>query len=174
MGLALGLHFPDVDNRLMRLLPSGLVVHRSILTHGLLISLLLFWLLRRRRDASPSLRMFIIGMSLAVAVHLCFDFFPRGWRGFALIHIPVYGLTSALFSQLWLILSIVVCLYVAFLLVRNVFELVLGLGNLIISFTLSAVEDSRPALLAFVLLTLATVGTITLANHRRKAAARRA
>lgn len=135
--------------------------------------MLLFWLIRRRGDAVPSLRLFAIGGSLALAVHLCFDFFPRGWVGFALIHIPVYGRTTALFSQTWIILSIGICLYVAFLMVRNIIELVLSIGNLIISFIVSAVEDSRAALLALMLLALATVVTTVMARQARTAAARR-
>src|SRR5215208_5679273 len=110
LGLAIGLHFPDIDSRLNRLIPSWLLLHRSILTHGMIASLLLFWLLRKRGGAAPSPRLFAIGVSLAVAVHLCFEFFPRGWAGFALIHVPVYGRTTALFSQSWVMLRIVVCL----------------------------------------------------------------
>jgi hypothetical protein len=174
LGLAVGLHFPDIDSRLQWLLPPSVLLHRSILTHGLGASSLLFWLVRGRGDTVPSLRLFVIGWSSALAVHLCFDFFPRGWVGFALIHVPVYGRTTALFSQTWIILSIGVCLYVAFLMVRNIIEFVLSIVNLIISFIVSAVEDSRVALLAFMLLALATVITIVMARQARKATARRA
>jgi len=76
LGLVLGLRFPDIDSRL-KWLPSRLLLHRSILTHGLIASLLLFWLLRKRRDKTTPLRLFVIGMSLAVAVHLCFDAFAE-------------------------------------------------------------------------------------------------
>lgn len=174
LGLALGLHFPDIDSRLNRLLPSWLLLHRSILTHGMLASLLLFWLIGRRKGAAPSLRLFTIGFSLAVAVHLCFDFFPRSWTGFALIHIPVYDRTSALFSQSWVILSIVACLHFGFLLVKNIAELMLSFGSLIISFAISAAEDGRVILSAFLLLALTTVGTIIIVRQTQKAAARRA
>lgn len=173
LGLAIGLHFPDIDSRLNRLIPSWLLLHRSILTHGMIASLLLFWLLRKR-GAAPALRLFALGVSLAVAVHLCFDFFPRGWAGFALIHVPVYGRTTALFSQSWVMLSIVVCLYLGFLLVKNMAELMLGFGNLIISFAVSAVENGRAILSAFILLALALVVTIIFARQARKAAAGRA
>jgi len=174
LGLALGLHSPDIDNRLGWLLPSWVLLHRSILTHGLIIPLLLFHVIRRRRGTAPSLRLFVISASLAVAVHLCFDFFPLSWRGFALIHIPAYGRTGALFSQLWMILSIGVCLYVAFRLVRNVAEWALSVGGLIISYTVSAVEEGGAATLALVLLALCAAVTIILARQVRKAEARRA
>lgn len=174
LGLLVGLHFPDVDNRLQWLFSSRLMLHRSILTHGMLASLMLFWLVRRRRGGVPSFRLFAVGLCLALAVHLCFDFFPRGWVGFALIHIPIYGRTTALFSQSWIILSIMVCLYVGFLLLRNIAELVLAFGNLIISFAVSAVEDGRSVLSALMLLTVATFITVVVARRVRKAAARRA
>jgi hypothetical protein len=168
LGLVVGLHFPDIDNRLSWLIPSRLLLHRSILTHGLLTSLLLFWLIRRREGATPPLRLFAIGLSLAFAVHLCFDFFPRGWIGFALIHIPVYGRTTALFSQVWIILSIVICLYVALRLVRNVVESMLSLGSLITSFIISAVENKRAVLLALMLLIFTTVVAIIISRPNRK------
>src|SRR2546423_1551984 len=168
LGLVVGLHFPDIDNRLQWLIPSWVLLHRSILTHGLLASLLLFWLVRSRGDAWPSLRLFVIGVSLAFAVHLCFDFFPRGWVGFALIHIPVYGRTTALFSQAWIILSIVACLYVGFRLVRNVVESVLSIVSLMISFVISAVESRYAILWALMLLVFATAVTIIVSRRNHK------
>lgn len=169
LGLVIGLHFPDVDGerRLGRLIPSLLLLHRSILTHGVLISLLLFRLIRRRGGAAPALRPFAVGFSLAVAVHLCFDFFPKGWSGFALIHVPFYGWTNALFSQTWIMLSVVVCLYLGLLLLKNVAELVLGIGTLIISFAVSAVENGRAVLSAFILLAVATCVTAIVARRMR-------
>ncbi|HEX7175709.1 MAG TPA: hypothetical protein VF240_10660 [Pyrinomonadaceae bacterium] len=175
LGLVVGLHFPDVDLRLQGLIPSRVLLHRSILTHGLIASVMLFWLIRSRRDAVPAHRLFVVGVSLAVAVHLCFDFFPRGWSGFALIHIPIYGRTTALFSQSWLILSIILCLYVAFLLVRNIIELALSIGHLLISLTVSAVKNKHPTThLAVMLLALAVIVTVLMAHRVRKVAARRA
>jgi predicted signal transduction protein with EAL and GGDEF domain len=173
LGLVLGLHLPDIDNRLQGLIPSWLLLHRSILTHGCLLSLLLFWPARRREGAEPSFRLFALGLSLALAVHLCFDFFPRGWVGFALIHVPVYGRTTALFSQVWLILSVVACLYVGFRLVRNVLEFTLGVGGLIISFIISAVENRYAVFSAFMLLAFATVMTIVMSRRDQKWALRR-
>lgn len=138
----------------------------------MLASVLLFWMARGR--ASSSLRLFAVGVSLAVAVHLCFDFFPRGWTGFALIHVPVYGKTTALFSQSWIILSIAACLYLGFLLLKNIAELMLGFGSLIISFAVAAAEEGRAILSAFLLLALITIGTIIIVRQAQKAAARRA
>jgi hypothetical protein len=85
-----------------------------------------------------------------------------------LIHIPVYGMTSALFSQAWLILSIVVCLYVDFRLVRNVLEFILCIGSLIISFIISAVENRHAVLSALILLACATIVTMVISRGIRK------
>jgi hypothetical protein len=163
LGLALGLHFPDIDSRFQLL---GLLLHRSILTHGLLLSLLLFWLVRRRRGTMSSLRLFVIGVNLAIAVHLCFDFFPRKWIGFALIHIPLYGWTSSLFSQTWIILSMIVCLCLAFMLVRSFAESVFSMGILVISFGISAAENRGVRIWVLVLLVLSTTVALLIAYYR--------
>ena len=155
LGMAVGLHFPDIDNRFQWLIPSRLLLHRSILTHGMVVPLLLYWLIGRWRGAAPSLRTFAVGASLAIAVHLCFDFFPRAWVGFSLIHVPVYGRTTALFSQAWVLLSVVTCLYLGILLMRNTAELALGVGSQLISFAVSVAENGSAALPPFILLALA-------------------
>jgi hypothetical protein len=174
LGLVVGLHLPDVDSRLRWLVPSWLLLHRSILTHGPFVSLLLFRLARKRGDAGRSLRLFAVGASLALAVHFCFDFFPRGWAGFALIHVPVYGRTSALFSQAWIVISIVTCLYAGLRLVRSVIESVLGAGGLIISFVISALENGEAIMSALLLLLFATTVTLGLSRLDRKRVMRRA
>lgn len=171
LGLALGLHLPDIDSRFQL---SRWLVHRSILTHGCLLSLLVFWLVRKRRGTMPALGLIFFGLTLAVAVHLCFDFFPLSWRGFALIHIPIYGWTSALFSQIWIVLSIIICLYLAFVLVRNIIELVFNIGTLIISFGIAAAESSGVYLWPFVVLLLTTTLAIFMAYRSYRVEARRA
>jgi|SRR5215213_10074416 len=171
LGLALGLHFPDIDSRFQM---SGLLLHRSILTHGFLLSLLLFCLVRRRRRRIPALRLFIVGVNHAVAVHLCFDFFPRNWIGFALIHIPLYGWTSPLFSQAWIILSMIVCLYLGFVLVRNFGEFVLSIGSLIISLGISAAENRDVSGWVLMLLVLSTMVALLMAYWREIVKMRRA
>ena len=170
LGLALGFRFPDIDQRLQL---SGLLVHRSILTHGFLLSLLLFWFIRYKRDSKPKLRLFVIGLSLAFAVHLCFDFFPKSWVGYALIHIPLYGRTSGLFSQLWIILSVGLCLYLAFVLVRRVIELLLSIGSLIFLFSISVAEDGSFSVWVLLLLALLTSGMMFLAIRGFKGATRK-
>ena len=111
IGIVIGLNLPDLDYRV------SFLVHRSIVTHGFLFPLLLFWGIHKRELAQ--LRLPLIGFSLSLAAHLCFDLFPVAWIGYALISVPLYGRTDPLFSWLWIAGSIVLCLYLALLLVKN-------------------------------------------------------
>ena len=86
-------------------------------THGPLLPLLLFLLASGIKPVP--IRLFVMGFSLGVAVHLCFDLFPKAWQGYALIHVPVVGWTYPLVSWVWIALSIICCLYMAMRLVRN-------------------------------------------------------
>lgn len=104
-GVLIGLWFPDVD----RVFPF--LRHRSLLTHGLIVPLVLFLAVRfddtwRRRA--------VIGFCLAIAVHLVFDLYPRRWSGYALLYYPVVpasiGLTEAI---VWLLLGVAGSLYLA-------------------------------------------------------------
>ncbi len=111
VGLALGNKFPDIDQ------DTALLVHRSVFMHGPLLPFLLFLVASGIRFAP--LRLFAMGFSLGVAVHLSFDLFPKAWQGFALIHVPVIGWTYPLVSWVWIALSIILCLYMALGLARN-------------------------------------------------------
>ncbi len=113
-GLALGEWFPDIDQRF------HFLTHRSILTHGLIVPLLLYSM-GSGLKASP-LRLFVSGFSLGLAIHLGFDLFPRSWQGYALIHVPLLGWTHPIFSWLWIAVSIICCLYLSMRLARNGIE----------------------------------------------------
>ena len=121
VGLPLGLELPDIDQRI------GLLLHRSIITHGPLLPIILFiWV-----SSSQSLprRWFAMSVSLGFAVHFVFDLFPEAWSGYALIAVPVLGWTPALFSWGWIALNVLICTYLAARLVRNGIEIgLLGLG----------------------------------------------
>jgi len=71
-GVYVGFRFPDFDQR------TDLLIHRSIITHGLLAPLLLYTVLGSRWSPAPA-RLFVAGVALAVAVHLSYDLFPRAW-----------------------------------------------------------------------------------------------
>ena len=110
-GLAVGNGFPDIDQK------TGLLLHRSIVTHGLLLPLIV--LAAAFGTRSIQLRWFALGVTLGVAVHLGFDLFPKGWSGFALISVPGYGWTAPWFSWTWIAVSTVASTYLAARLIRS-------------------------------------------------------
>jgi hypothetical protein len=134
VGFAIGLDIPDWDLRV------GFLTHRSILTHGLLLPVVCFWIAHKKPVAA--LRLFALGICLAAALHLSFDLFPRAWKGFALIHIPVLGRAGAVFSWLWIALSVVITLHLALLLIRTLFELSISTIGLLGSFVLYATGEA--------------------------------
>lgn len=142
IGIAAGLNLPDLDYKV------SFLVHRSIVTHSFFFPLLLFWVIPKKEK--PKLYWLSQGFSLAIVVHLCFDLFPKAWTGFALISIPLYGRSSPLFSWLWLAGSIVLCLYLALLLVKNLGDILIIIGSAMVSFRFSATTEDIfwPALLA--------------------------
>ena len=152
LALLLGLNLPDLDHQV------SFLVHRSIITHGFLVPLGVFLAVYREKMASP--RFLSMGFSLAAVTHLCFDLFPRAWVGFALIHIPLWGRSNAIFSWLWISLSIIICLYLTFVLIQTLVDILLALGSLGVAFIFyaSTQPDFWPALITL----LITVG-ITLA-----------
>ena len=126
-GLALGEWFPDIDQHF------NFLTHRSILTHGLFVPLLLYSM-GSGLKATP-LRLFVSGFSVGVAIHLGFDLFPRSWQGYALIHSPLLGRTHPIFSWLWIAGSMIGCLYFSMRLGRTLIQstaLLLGILGLFI------------------------------------------
>ena len=122
-GLILGEWFADIDQRF------DFLTHRSILTHGLIVPLLLYSMVAGLK-ATP-LRLFVLGFSLGLAIHLGFDLFPRAWRGYALIHVPLLGWTYPVFSWLWIAVSMICCFYLSMKLTRNGIEgIALLLGSM--------------------------------------------
>ena len=126
-GLHWGIRLPDIDHDM------SFLSHRSIVTHGPLIPLILFGLALRLRF--PPVRLFAMGVSLAFAVHHAFDLFPSGWRGGALIYIPFYGATPVTFSWIWIAFSIFAGTYLAARLARGVVDVglyLLGVGYIFV------------------------------------------
>ena len=160
VGAAIGLKFADLDQKI------PFLVHRSLLTHGVLIPLLLLYLVRKQSDSMGlGWRFFTIGFSLANAVHLSFDLFPNGWYRHALIHIPFFGWMPALLSIAWIALSVLACLYIACLLIRETWEFLLSSAVLVTVFWLSASVETHRAFYAAIALIVALL--IVLASSGR-------
>ena len=104
MGLHVGIGLPDIDQR------TDLLLHRSIITHGPFIPLILLVLALR---IGLGLYAFAMGVSIGFAVHHAFDLFPKGWTGAALIGVPFYGWTPWQFSWIWIAFTMLACAYLA-------------------------------------------------------------
>ncbi|STO30680.1 Uncharacterised protein [Fusobacterium necrogenes] len=101
----LGIKFPDWDFK-MRL------KHRSIVTHSPLI--LLIFIKVYEQDGSNNFRYFLIGFSLALALHFIYDIYPKAWGGGALIKIPILKISCNLkISKMILLFSIITSILVA-------------------------------------------------------------
>ena len=115
IGAAIGLYFPDID----RVFPF--LLHRSGITHSVLIPFAVLWLTREQR--SEWLRAGLIGVCLTLAVHLSFDLFPVLWMGYGLISLPVIGQLNGTLSMLWVAANMVGCVYLALFLMNTRSEL---------------------------------------------------
>lgn len=161
VGCIIGLAFPDLDQKYVW---SPIIVHRSILTHSPLLPLV--FLLLFRRFLNQPLRLLIIGLCIASAVHLGFDLYPRQMIGFAQIYAPIYGRTGAVFSEVWFVMGLVVCLGLAARLIRSMDDFVLSFGGLTVVYGDCAVQEPRAALL--VLLWLLPVSFLAFVFSRPK------
>jgi len=128
-----GILFPDFDLKL-----TGILEHRSIVTHGCLLPLALW--MADYYAPRRFMRACVIGFCATLAVHLCFDLFPRGWAGYALIHVPFYGRLPAALSWLWIAGNIVLCVYLVESAIATAVEIVIAGAGALIAFYLSAHE----------------------------------
>lgn len=80
MSFLIGLKFPDWDFKLK-------IKHRNILTHSPVIIWMMIYLYNSQKDVEV-FRFAIMGFSLAIGLHMIFDFFPKGWSRGALIYFP--------------------------------------------------------------------------------------
>lgn len=159
LALLLGLNLPDLDHQIQFL------VHRSIITHGFLIPLGVFMLVYKDKTSSP--RFLSMGFSLATVTHLCFDLFPRAWAGFALIHIPFWGRSTPIFSWIWLGASIIICLYLTFVLMKTLLDIVMAIGSLGLAFAFYA--STQPIFWPALITLLLAVGlTLILPANSRE------
>lgn len=166
-GAALALRFPDLD---LKLTFPPLMVHRSLLMHGALAAVLLYGMALRASgpepegptythpNARPGPRLFAMGVCLGYATHLVFDIFPHAWRGYALVYAPFWGRLSILGSQLWLAASALLCLHLAFRLMRRSHEVLMAVACLGACYGTSAALEGHAAIGA--LLTLPSLAAL--------------
>ncbi|WP_291258731.1 hypothetical protein [Fusobacterium sp.] len=110
----LGIKFPDWDFKMK-------LKHRNILTHSPLI--LLIFIRVYEQDKNLNFRYFLMGFSLALALHFIFDLFPKGWGGGALIKIPILKIScNPKVSKMILFFSAVTSILVAICYTENLIE----------------------------------------------------
>ena len=88
----IGIKYPDWDFKLK-------LKHRSILTHSPLILVLFIYIYLNKQDGSflfhrekeIGFRYFIVGFSIGMGIHFLYDLFPKGWKGSALLHVPIWN-----------------------------------------------------------------------------------
>ncbi len=129
----IGLKFPDVDQRV------GFLLHRSIITHGPLLPLVAFAF---ALGDNPVQRRLGAGIGIGFAVHMAFDLFPRGWQGYALISLPLYGWTPSVFSWVWISATMLICLALAIKLCRNAIDVVILLVATVAAFAFVAPDEN--------------------------------
>ena len=163
LGVVAGLEFPDIDQSV------GLILHRSILTHGPLVPMIVF--AAASGDHSLPVRWLGIGVCLGVAVHLGFDLFPEEWSGYALISVPGYGRTPMVFSWAWIALSMTACVYMAARLSRSSAETVLLLAGLAGTFWWASVDERELWGPAVAVAAAAIVALIVAASQAKSSSA---
>lgn len=126
IGLWIGGSMADFDHTL------AFLQHRSIVTHGVLIPLLVYALLPKDQEW---IRLGLIGVFVGMGAHLSYDLFPRGWGGtYARISVPIYGYLNIALSVIWIGLNVVASLYIALLLVKQGYEVSLAVVGLVLVF----------------------------------------
>lgn len=108
-----GIKLPDWDFKL------GLR-HRSIITHSPLITILLLIAYKVKEDFF--FKYFIVGFSIAIAVHMLFDLFPYKWQGGALLKIPVNISCSKETTKLFFLMTILVNSFIGIFYITDIYE----------------------------------------------------
>jgi hypothetical protein len=125
VGLWIGVSLADFDHTL------AFLRHRSIVTHGAIIPLVIYLLAPKNQDW---VRMGLVGLFIGMAAHLSYDLFPNGWGTFARINVPFYGYLSPTLSIIWISLNVVASLYIALLIVQKGHEVGIAAVGLVVAF----------------------------------------
>jgi len=106
-GYFIGLFFPDIDQGM-----QGLLGHRSIITHSILLPYLLYSYFKKKNNLTPLKTIFIVGIYLGIGLHLSADLHPKAFRGFALIKLP-FNIDIGGLSPIWIGINAGVALFLA-------------------------------------------------------------
>ena len=113
-GYFIGLFFPDTDQGM-----QGLLGHRSIITHSILLPYLLYSYFKKNNNLTPLKTIFIVGIYLGIGLHLSADLHPKAFRGFALIKLP-FNIDIGGLSPIWIGINAGVALFLASALLNQI------------------------------------------------------
>lgn len=108
-----GIKLPDWDFKLR-------LRHRSIVTHSSFLTLLLIALYKVNNDYY--FKYFIVGFSIAVAIHMLFDLFPYNWKGGALLKIPININCDETTTKLFFSLTILINTFIGIFYMTDIYE----------------------------------------------------
>ncbi|UUV18877.1 hypothetical protein NRK67_05040 [Fusobacteria bacterium ZRK30] len=129
----IGIKYPDWDFKLK-------LKHRSILTHSPLITVFFIYIYMKKQGGFLSFggeqeigfRYFIMGFSIGMGIHFLYDLFPKGWKGSALLHVPILNRKikkwgSIILFLLFTLISLVVGIGLSHSIEETILFLILGL-----------------------------------------------
>lgn len=154
MSFLIGIKFPDWDFKMK-------IKHRNILTHSPIILWIMIYFYNNQKNVEV-FRFAIMGFSLAIGLHMIFDFFPRGWARGALIHFPYCRVCLGVKASKYFIFS--TAIYGIFLSVKyskNFLEILLMMSfGIYILIKSSSKEEKffRPFTLFFVSIVILSAG----------------
>lgn len=119
----IGIKYPDWDFKLK-------LKHRSILTHSPLITVLFIYMYLNKQggflgfggERYIGFRYFIMGFSIGMGIHFLYDLFPKGWRGSALLHIPILNRKIKKWGSITLFILFTIISFVVALKLSNSIE----------------------------------------------------
>lgn len=118
----IGVKYPDWDFKLR-------LKHRSAFTHSPFILFLLYAVYQN--GGGEEYRYFLISFSMAVVIHLAYDYFPQRWVGGALVYFPFGMSMGEGFSKVFFLSSIFFSNFIAVKLMQTSSEylvfLIIGL-----------------------------------------------
>lgn len=137
LALFIGIYiFPDSDQKILSFLS-----HRSILTHGILLPILIHWILNKTLKHRKEILDYIyVGLLIGISIHLTADLFSKSFVGYATIKLP-FQITSeglflktksigGFFSILWIFLNAILGFFISYKIldkknINNFFKIIL-------------------------------------------------
>jgi hypothetical protein len=116
LAFLIGLRYPDWDFKFK-------LKHRSIFTHSPLILFVLYMIYKN--EGGTEFRYFLISFSMAMGIHLIYDFFPKKWMGNAFIYLPLKISLGERYTKQCLLVSIIFSNYLSINFMENESEYII-------------------------------------------------